>query len=53
MFNGSHSRQSHPFDKRVPKMDSSWYNSAGRQVKKKMHTKKQRQHNKELINQEN
>lgn len=69
MFNGSHSRSSYPFDKRIPKSykpnplkdDGSYYygwnnklsydsgfSSAGKQVSKDMHKKKQRQHNRKL-----
>jgi hypothetical protein len=61
MFNGSHSRSSHPFDKRVPKMEKtkrevteegyvyySGYDSQQRQLIKKMHKKKQRQHDTNL-----
>jgi hypothetical protein len=42
----SHSRWSYPFDKRVPKMIG--YNSLQRQLEKKMHKKKQRQHDRKL-----
>lgn len=61
MFNGSHSRLSHPFDKRIPKMPKSerkttesgytyyiGYDSNQRQLKKQMHKKKQREHNRRI-----
>lgn len=60
MKDGGHQRHSFPFDKRVPKMERKHkiqvagtelydgYGSETRQVIKKMHKKKQRQHNKKL-----
>lgn len=62
MFNGSHSRQSYPFDKRVPIMRGKrerhltpdgyaymeGFTSGMRQEEKKMHKKKQRQHDRKL-----
>ena len=50
MENGSHSRTSYPFDKMVPKMRGAFYDSNVRQAEKKMHKKKQRQHNLKLTN---
>lgn len=43
----STSRNSHPFDKMLPKM-KSYFGSITRKVLKQMHVKKQRQHNSEL-----
>jgi hypothetical protein len=61
MYFGSHSRVSFPFDKRVPKMKKctkvvtdegyiryAGYDSLQRQLIKKMHKKKQRQHDTSL-----
>lgn len=60
-MNRSHSRHSHPFDKRVPKMERKYkvtfesgssmyfgYGSVQRQIEKKMYKKKQREHNRKL-----
>jgi hypothetical protein len=49
MFNGSHSRESFPLDKPVPKMRGTFYNTIVRRLEKKMHKKKQRQYNSKLI----
>lgn len=49
MFNCSHSRRSYPFDKMIPKDLEKECNSRGKAVIKKMHIKKQRQHNKKVI----
>jgi hypothetical protein len=48
MFNGSHSRNSYPLDKLVPKMKGVFYNTIVRKLEKKMHKKKQRQYNLKL-----
>lgn len=48
MINGSTQRHSYPFDKMIPVEPLNKFNSVAKQVEKKMHKKKQRQHNRKI-----
>jgi len=48
MYNGSHSRHSHQLDKLVPIGETKSLSSSQKKIVKKMHNKKQRQHNEKI-----